>query len=94
MRLLLFVSLLLLVTFSLWSPARGQDPGAEVDYTFTYLNAEQLQARLATLQQRCESIMQISSIGKSVEGRDLTLVRMTNDISRADDHDRPKFKYG
>jgi hypothetical protein len=68
---------------------------AQPEYTFQYLNAAGLNARLNALRQtQCASVMEVSSIGKSVQGRDLTVVRMTKDVAKGTNLGRPKFKYG
>ena len=69
--------------------------GATPEYTFTYLNTVDLESRLGTLKQNvCGSIMEVFSIGQSVQNRALTVVRLTKDVAKGSSLVRPKFKYG
>lgn len=57
-----------------------------------YYNYEELTGRLRSLAQKHPRIAKLSSIGQSVEGRELWAIRITQD-PEVDSPGKPKFKY-
>lgn len=90
----LFVFLLPLVVFL--GDARIQRTpvsGTEMSETYKkYYNYNELTERLQQLARRYPSIANLSSVGQSVEGRELWVMRVTVDPDK-DTPGKPKFKY-
>uniref|UniRef100_A0A3Q1G7H1 Carboxypeptidase D, a n=1 Tax=Acanthochromis polyacanthus TaxID=80966 RepID=A0A3Q1G7H1_9TELE len=70
---------------------RSVEPSTEETYN-KYYNYVELTERLHSLAQKYPLIANLSSIGQSVEGRELWVMRITEDPNR-DTPGKPKFKY-
>ncbi|XP_008293258.1 carboxypeptidase D isoform X2 [Stegastes partitus] len=70
---------------------RSTEPSTEETYD-KYYNYVELTERLLSLAQKYPHIANLSSIGQSVEGRELWVMRITEDPNR-DTPGKPKFKY-
>lgn len=76
------------------SPARSSDASEEdTEETYDkYYNYVDLTERFRSLAQRHPHIANLSSVGRSVEGRELWVMRITLDPEK-DSPGRPRFKY-
>ncbi|KAF7656642.1 hypothetical protein LDENG_00038270, partial [Lucifuga dentata] len=95
-RVSLFAFLIFLVSFGETSLLRTQSvtPATEeVEETYNkYYNYVDLTRLLKSLAQKYPHIAKLSSIGRSVEGRELWVMRITKDPN-AEGPGKPKFKY-
>lgn len=97
LRLALFASLFLLVVSlgdaRLHRPRRLSSSTTETTETYNkYYNYVELTALLQSLAEKYPHIANLSSIGQSVEGRELWVMRITKDPN-VDTPGKPKFKY-
>ncbi|MBN3320994.1 CBPD Carboxypeptidase, partial [Atractosteus spatula] len=100
----LLASLLLVLVLSAGLPARGEAralasreaedrAGAGVEETYSkYYSYSELTALLSSLAQRYPHIANLSSVGQSVEKRELWVMRITKEPT-AELPGKPKFKY-
>uniref|UniRef100_A0A3Q3LCT9 Carboxypeptidase D, a n=1 Tax=Mastacembelus armatus TaxID=205130 RepID=A0A3Q3LCT9_9TELE len=92
-RVLLFALLLLASLGDARLPRTRRLSADTVEETYDkYYSYVDLTARLQSLAQKYSHIANVSSIGRSVEGRELWVVRVTIDPN-ADSPGKPKFKY-
>lgn len=95
---LLFVLLRLVVSLDDAEPRRTRSPSAggptevAVETYDQYYNYAELTDRLQSLAQKHPHIARLSSIGQSVQGRQLWAIRITQD-PEVDSPGKPKFKY-
>lgn len=76
------------------SPINSVSAGELKTETYNkYYNYDELTELLKSLAVKHPSIANLTSIGRSVEGRELWVMRVTKDISAADGAGKPKFKY-
>lgn len=73
-------------------PAGGETPEVSAEAYDRYYNYVELSSRLQALAQAHPHIARLSSIGKSVEDRQLWAIRITRD-PEVDSPGKPKFKY-
>ncbi|KAJ3590658.1 hypothetical protein NHX12_008607, partial [Muraenolepis orangiensis] len=93
----LHVSLFCLVVSCVVSPGTGQttedgQPASPVENYSKYYNYVDLTGRLRSMVQKYPHIASLSSVGQSVLGRELWVVRITKD-PEADLPGKPRFKY-
>lgn len=85
--------LLLLPVVSLGDAGLRRTSAEETVETYrTYYGYAELTGRLQSLAQKYPHIANLSSVGRSVEGRELWVMRITTD-PHADAPGKPKFKY-
>ncbi|XP_051521025.1 carboxypeptidase D-like [Myxocyprinus asiaticus] len=91
-RTLTLFSLVIVFISSINSVSLGVQTGQEAETYNKYYNYEELTNLLKSLAQKYTNIANLTSIGRSVEGRELWVMRITKDPT-ADVPGKPKFKY-